>query len=147
MKRKIFNVISASVLMSLTGCTSISILNSGAEHVKIVAGGIPKNCNLRGKVSINETEIYGPSHKTVQIGQLNKLKSQAVRLGANLIKITNHQTKYYEHPEYIIVEAKIQWELDAHGISGLAYHCPSNELNQIKQSGVGKISDVRSIDE
>lgn len=147
MKEKLFNVISASALMALAGCTSISTLNSGAEHIKIVTGGIPKNCNLRGKVSINETEIYGPSHKTVQIGQLNKLKSQAIKLGANLIKITNHQTKYYEHPEYIIEEGKIQWELDAHGISGLAYHCPSIELNQIGKSGERRISDVRSIDE
>lgn len=135
------------IFILLAGCASVKQLEPGAATVKIMAGGVYKNCHLQGKVSISEDNIYGPSHKVVQEKQLDQLRSQAVKLGANVINITSHKTKYYEHPEYIIADGKFQWELDAHAISGLAYRCPTDTLSHLSSAESKKISDVRAIDE
>lgn len=135
------------IFILLAGCVAAKQPEPSRDTVKIIAGGVYKNCHLQGKVSISEENIYGPSHRVVQEKQLDQLRSQAVKLGANVINITSHKTKYYEHPEYIIADGKFQWELDAHAISGLAYRCPTDALRNINSAGSKKISDVRAIDE
>lgn len=103
--------------------------------------------SIPGNVGVSKTDIYGPSHQDMQTMQVNMLKNQAVKLGANVISITNHQTKYFHHSEYIISEAKVQSELDVHAMSGKAYRCSPGLLNQLTQKNPSNISDVRLTDE
>lgn len=117
------------------------------SSVKIMAGKPSINCQFKGKVGISKNDIYGPSHQTVQDAQLNQLRNQAVRLGANVVYVTSHKTKYYEHPEYIIADGKMQWELDSHSIQGVAYMCSKNVYSQLPRYQESKISDVRPNDE
>lgn len=39
--------------------------------VKITAGSARKGCLFRDNLSISQTDIYGPSHKDKENGQLN----------------------------------------------------------------------------
>lgn len=130
----------------MTGCASTVQPEPGAENVKVMTGAVPKSCQFRGNVGVGQTEIYGPSHKAKQEEQINTLRNQAMRLEANVVSITSHRTKYYHHPEYIIPEGKMQWELDAHAMSGKAYRCSSQIVNQLSQKN-HSISDVRPMDE
>jgi uncharacterized protein YbjQ (UPF0145 family) len=132
----------------LVGCATTPRLEPGAQHIKVVASrNAPNGCQLRGKVGISKTDIYGPSHKSVQEEQLAILQNQAARLGANAIILTSHKTKYYEHPEYIPSEGKMQWELDAHAMGGLAYRCTPAALNRLSLKASSNVSDVRPQDE
>lgn len=144
--KKQFSTLPIILLTGLiTGCASTLQLEPQAQNVKVMKGAVPKGCQFRGNVGISEKDIYGPSHKDKQDEQINILRSQAVRLGANVVSITNHQTKYFPRPEYIVGEDKMHWELDAHAMSGKAYRCGLNTVNQSDQ--MNSISDVRPVDE
>lgn len=137
------------LLLSLlfSGCAAKVPLVPGSENVKIHTNpGYIKGCQLRGKVSVAESSIYSPTHDSVQTAQISQLKSQAAKLGANAVLIISHKTKYWPHPEYIIGEGKMQWELDAHSMNGLAYRCQSSSFNRMPVNS-SRVSDVRSIDE
>lgn len=148
MKKQIFPI--SIILLSglITSCASTIRLESGAENVKMITGAVPKSCQFRGNVGVGQTEIYGPSHKTKQEEQINALRNQAMRMGANVVSVTSHQTKYYHHPEYILSEGegKMQWELDAHAMSGKAYRCSSQAASMLSQKAY-PLSDVRPTDE
>jgi pyruvate/2-oxoglutarate dehydrogenase complex dihydrolipoamide dehydrogenase (E3) component len=132
----------------LVSCASTGTLNPGAANINVVANqNAPKGCQLRGQVSVSKTDIYGPSHKVVQNEQLDMLRNQAAQLGANFIVLTNHKTKYYHHPKYIISQGKAQRELDAHALSGNAYLCKSDTLHRLNSKASSSISDIRPQDE
>lgn len=114
------------------------------RNIKVTTGAVPKGCQFRGNVSVGQSDIYGPTHKDKESEQLNNLKHQASRLGANIIVLKSHQTRYYAHPEYIISEGKAQRELSAHAMSGKAYSCSYGVLSRIREKNV---SDVKPIDE
>jgi hypothetical protein len=145
---KIFSISTAIFLLTglLTSCASTVQLEPGAENVKVMTGAIPKSCQLRGNVGVSQTDIYGPTHKSKQNEQINTLRNQAARMGANVVSITSHQTTYYAHPEYIISEGKAQRELGAHAMNGKAYRCSPQVVNQLSQKTY-PLSDVRLIDE
>lgn len=132
----------------LTSCASVAPLSPAAERVQIFSGDtVPKVCQLKGSVAIQESNIYGPSHLSVQERQINALKEQAAKLGANTALITKHNTKYYPRPEYLISEGKAVKELDAHAMSGKAYRCPSQVQARLSHSKAVAISDVQTTDE
>lgn len=112
--------------------------------IKVTTGNVPKGCQFRGNVSIGQSDIYGPTHKEKENEQLNNLKSQASRRGANVVVLKSHQTRYYPHPEYIISEGRAQRELGAHAMSGKAYSCSYAVFSRIREKNV---SDVKPIDE
>src|SRR3990167_3850654 len=102
--RKI-TVISLGLLLPIlcSGCTAKIPVVTGSENIRVLnSTGITKSCQLRGRVSVAQSNIYGPSHSSVQVAQINQLKNQAAKLGANTVLILNHKTKYWPHPEYII---------------------------------------------
>lgn len=147
MKRIIVHSLGVLLPLLFAGCAATIPPVPGSTSVKIQSNPANvKGCNLRGKVSIAESNIYSPTHSSVQAAQINQLQNQAAKIGANTVLVLGHKTKYWPHPEYIIGEGKMQWELDAHAMNGLAYSCPSKIYNNMPQLS-GKISDVRSIDE
>lgn len=110
-----------AVAIMLAGCSSISTLEPGAEHVRVGRGPVPKGCQLRGNVSSSSEYIPLSSHKSVMEGQLNSLKNQALKLGANLVIVTGHQTDYYS--DIIVSTAEINRGIDTHAMTGQAYLC------------------------
>jgi hypothetical protein len=57
--KKIFLSIPLFLLTGLiTGCTSTTSLEPGAENVKLISGTSPKDCQLRGNVNVSKTDIY-----------------------------------------------------------------------------------------
>lgn len=113
-------------------------------RIKVTTGAAPRSCQFRGNVGVGQTDIYGPTHKQKENEQLNSLKHQANRLGANVIVLKSHQTRYYAHPEYIISEGRAQRELGAHAMNGKAYRCSYGVLSKIREKN---ISDVKPSDE
>lgn len=148
-KQKYLGIITILATTFLVSCSSVpTTVESGKSNIQVLANQtVPKNCQFRGKVAVSKTNIYGPTHESVQNQQIDILKQQAARLAANTIFITSHQTRYYRHPEYIISESKVQRELDAHAMSGKAYFCPSATLNQLSLKDSSAISDIRPQDE
>lgn len=141
MKKKFFlGFLLAGFIVS--SASAIPVESRGS--IKVTTGTVPKGCQFRGNVSIGQTDIYGPSHKEKEKEQLNNLRHQASRLGANVVVLRSHQTRYYAHPEYIISEGRAQRELDAHAMSGKAYRCNYDVLSKIREKNV---SDVKPMDE
>ena len=134
MKKIVVRSLSLLLPLLFAGCAAKIPTVPGSENVKISSNaGSARMCKFSGKVSVAESEIYSPSHKAVQEAQIKQLKNQAAKLGANTVILISHKTKYWPHPEYIIGEGKMQWELDAHSMNGLAYSCPNKMRNNLPQ--------------
>jgi hypothetical protein len=121
-----------------TSCASIS-LEPGTEKINVATGSPPKTCQFRGNVNSGTAGAPITSHSHIQETQIAMLKNQAVKLDANVIFLTTHKTTFY--PQFIAAASDWVSELDTHTMSGKAYYCNSQALNQINK----KIpSDVRS---
>lgn len=124
----------------IAGCATASFA-PGTESVNIAIGSAPKNCQLRGDVNSGIARAPIASHIDVQKSQLTLLKSQAAKMGANVVFVTTHRTTYYPH--FLVSTGSIESELDTHHMSGKAYLCSSDTLNQLNKN-TSKVSDVNS---
>ncbi|QLH42415.1 MAG: DUF4156 domain-containing protein [Coxiellaceae bacterium] len=97
----------------------------------------PKSCSYVGQVSAYDvngsTQMY-TSHKNLQADQINVMKNQALKLGANVIVVGVHQTTYMKRREGTLL-------VDTHNMSGNAYVCPANALNRITESNLSDMTD------
>lgn len=135
MKKQISLLIMLSSATLMAGCSSITPLQPGAEKIVLTSNTSPSRCHYVGQVSAEDTngvtQMY-TTHQYLQTDEINAMKNQALKLGANVIVLTKHQTTYMNNrPDAI---------LDTHSMMGNAYVCPTNILSTIKQ---GIISDER----
>ncbi len=137
MKKLNYFFILANCTILVIGCTSIQPLQPGAEKVLITSNTVPRNCHYIGQVSDNDdngsTQIYS-SHQHLQADEINRLKNKALKLDANVVMLTSHQTSY-------VATIDGRKRVDTHRMSGKAYFCPTNTLNDIKE---GNLSDVKN---
>ncbi|MHB1948631.1 MAG: DUF4156 domain-containing protein [Gammaproteobacteria bacterium] len=147
MKRSFFyTLFTVSITGVLAGCASTPLV-PGAENVKLINHSAPKGCEMRGPVrsqDISGVSTSYTSHENLQVMQLNSLRNDALKLGANVIVLTQHKTA--SGPEYYSVgQGKITTnplEIN-HSMQGEAYQCPSNIVNRLNAANFSTISDVK----
>jgi hypothetical protein len=148
MKKNFFyTLIAISISGILASCASIALI-PGAENVKLVTKA-PKGCQMRG--SVRSQDISGvstsyTSHENLQTMELNSLRNDALKLGANVVVITQHKTA--SGPEYYSVgQGKVTTnplEIN-HTMQGVAYQCTSDILERLNAENVSTFSDVKKI--
>lgn len=103
----------------LVGCSYNAKLTPEGEKVTIVPSGKPtKNCTFLGDVSAYDrngmSQSY-QSHEHLIKDELNILRNKAALLGANALRVTEHQQTYEGNPKNDFVAD--------HGMVGRAYLC------------------------
>lgn len=106
----------------LVGCSYNAKLTPEGEKVTIVPSGKPtKNCTFLGDVSAYDrngmSQSY-QSHEHLIKDELNILRNKAALLGANALRVTEHQQTYEGNPKNDFVAD--------HGMAGKAYRCKTN---------------------
>lgn len=136
MKKSIALLTIIGVNSFMAGCTSAGSLQPGADKIVMATQSVPKSCRYLRQVSSSDingsTQMY-TSHKHLQADEINAMRNQALKLGANVVVVTDHRTTYVKRRSGTLV--------DVHEMSGNAYACPANALNYIAESN---LSDVRS---
>jgi hypothetical protein len=101
----------------LSGCTFVT-LQPGAERVHVTSTPIAKNCLLVGTIS-SENISAASSHAYMQSNEIKDLKNQALKLGANMVVLTQHDFRDFTVPH--MNNAQITTK---HLMVGNAYRCP-----------------------
>lgn len=146
--KKIYLYTLATISLSglLVACASNPLM-PGAENVKLTTHPVAKSCQMRGAVrsqDISGVSIAHTSHENLQIMQLNALRNDALKLGANVVMLTGHATG--SGPEYYSVgQNKFTTNPSemSHGMQGNAYLCSSDTYEKINNTNFSAISDVR----
>lgn len=130
-------LIACAITGLLTACaTAVIPLQPGAEKIKVTTSPAPKSCKLLGQVERNDkngqSQSYA-SHEHLQQDALNTLRNQGLKLGANVIVLTQHDVVYAKHSLGKEAVAKVT-VLDNHTLAGNAYGCPANVANQLPES-------------
>jgi len=128
----------------ITGCATMPSVPPSSEQVVIKKYSIPKNCQLRGKVSY--TQEMQSMNTDSQAAQYDRLKIQAAQLGANTVLLSpdaaaSEQKHYHGKNKHEISqglssppgmgEQKHYHGKNLHKITGLhylsgnAYWCPT----------------------
>ncbi|MDX2164070.1 MAG: DUF4156 domain-containing protein [Gammaproteobacteria bacterium] len=119
----------------LTGCASVP-LNPGAEKVVFTTTDVPSACKLLGQISstdVNGVTTSYTSHANLQTMEINSLKNRALALGANVVVLTDHETKYIPGSRR---------QVDDHTLIGNAYVCSARVLNKLTSMDSASISDA-----
>jgi hypothetical protein len=133
----------ASIAISI-GCTPRA-LEPGAQNLNVAADHnlqVPKNCKFLGQISdanVHGGNVYFASEKAMELDDINFLKNEGARLGANVVVFTQHQImtstgKFYGPKNQIRT-----YKVVKHNVQGNAYLCPQNampSLNQMKTKHV-----------
>jgi hypothetical protein len=107
----------------LSGCTSVT-LQPGAERVRVTSIPLAKDCQLLGTVSSEDINgepaftAHSTVHAYMQSNEIKDLKNQALKLGANVVLVTQHDFMDFTmpHQNTNVVEKK-------HHMVGNAYRC------------------------
>lgn len=125
------------LVAALAACVKPAVpLPKEAESIKVTDVAPPKSCKFLGQVSVrNENgraESYS-SREELQISDTNRLRTQALNMGANVIVLTQQKAIYREksiQPERFKGESKLD-VLSWHIMKGDAYACPMNAWRQM----------------
>lgn len=118
------------VLVFLASGAGCGILMPGAENVKVTTLHVPVSCYYRGDVDSGLAKAPLVSHKKIEAMQIVSLKNQALRLQANVVQVTYHETTYYaplNPPQF-----KFVVEIKTHQMRGRAYFCDDMALQWLE---------------
>lgn len=117
-----------SISLFIYGCGPRS-LRSGAENVQIYSYHAHKSCRFLGDIinpSVHKNLNLSSSIEDIQKDDMNFLKNEGARLGANVVIISNHhtyQTKIKRYGRQIILKGDLT--INEHYIEAKAYICPN----------------------
>lgn len=125
MRNQYFPLLALLISGLVTGCAPRS-LNAGAESVHLSDYMVPKSCKFVG--NIMNSNVHGDLYLESSIADLQKddinfLKNEGAKLGANIVVLTSHishETKiktYGKTPRSITV--------NEHSVIAKAYRCSS----------------------
>lgn len=131
---KVLSLIATVVAVSaIAGCASqIQPLQPGAEKVQLTKQTLPTTCQDLGQVMASTPQAY-ETHEHLEKDQINDLKNQAAKLGANVVAIKGHLTTHMQKHQALIAE---------HIMEGEAYSCPTSVLNKLLPQDAASLSDV-----
>jgi hypothetical protein len=140
-------LLAVTIAGTVTGCASVP-LDPGAENVKVVNGSVPKSCKVLGAVNsqdINGATVSVTSHENLMQMQLNSIRNQANKLGANLVLLTKHQTTYgYNSVDYGPTNNEHNSNnVNTHEMNGQAYQCNAITLSKLNTQADSTISAAR----
>lgn len=124
MKKQILLLQAFLISGFLVSCTPRT-LNTGAESVHVYDYRTPKSCKFLGNItnqSVHSDLSFSSSAADLQKDDINYLKNEGSKLGANVVVLVSHtsyeSTKkgYGKHPATIT--------FNEHSIVGRAYRCP-----------------------
>ncbi len=118
-----------SICLLLASCTSVP-LEPRAKNIKVISQIPSSRCRSLGHVTATDTSgitIEYASHEEIQKMQINSLKNQAAKLGANVVVITLH-TYTHGSPIYLVSTGEFVNDPNefSHQMSGVAYWCPGH---------------------
>lgn len=129
------SVVVGIFVLVLSGCASVP-LDSGADKVIFTTATLPHSCRSLGQIS--STDVNGvtssyTSHRNMQTMEINTLKNKALSLGANVVVLTGHKTRYIPGSHR---------QVDTHTLIGNAYVCPAAILSELPNMDSAKIYDA-----
>jgi hypothetical protein len=139
-------LLAVTIAGTVTGCASIP-LDPGAESVKVISGSVPKSCKVLGAVNSQDTNgatVSVTSHENLMQMQLNSIRNQANKLGANLVLLTKHQTTYgYNSVDYGPTNNEhTSNNVNTHEMNGQAYRCNSKSMNKLPIQTNSPVSEI-----
>ena len=123
--------------LTLSACES---WQPGDDQIYLTAGTIPQSCHFRGNVDSRLAKAPLVSHQKIEDMQSISLKNQALKMQANIVQVTVHETTYYMPyipPLYPLVLA-----LKSHHMAGKAYQCDAKAVLWVRHH-TRSVSDVR----
>lgn len=120
MKQHFFILALSAIGLSISSCSEITPLKTGAENVVITNTANLPQCKSLGPVHVNDVNgntIEYTSHKNLDQEAANTLRNDALKRGGNVVVITEHNTTYSRENQ-----------VDTHDVDGEVYLCPKNDL-------------------
>lgn len=112
-------IVGTMILGALSGCSNKNVpLSPEGSQIKVVKTETLKKCQYLGKVfasDVNGMSQSYQSHEHLYQDELNTMKNQAALLGANTIKVTQHDVSFGGKNNTSLVSE--------HGLKGGAYLC------------------------
>lgn len=147
MKQKLLMGLLGVTAVGLAGCSTVA-LQPGADTIKVTQGAVPTGCQFMGNLSNEDTNGVThsyTSHAHLEVDQLNTLKNDALKRGANVLLLTQHQTTYIKQRQSNNLRMPAFTGVNTHTMVAKAYRCNVKALSQIKTQAV--ISDIKSKNE
>ncbi|MHB1948630.1 MAG: DUF4156 domain-containing protein [Gammaproteobacteria bacterium] len=133
----------------IAGCASRS-LEPGAENIGVIPdhhAQIPSGCKFLGKISGNNihSENVFISQKALEQDDINFLKNESNKLGANVVTFNQHQVIVTEHQSYQPKHQLRKYNVTTHNVEGNAYLCPRDVMSTFKQMKSKKLSKDKNL--
>ena len=125
MKNLIIPLTPFLISVFLVGCAPRT-LNAGAQNVHLYDYLAPKSCKFMGDIvnsNVHGDLYLGSSVADLQKDDVNFLKNEGAKLGANVVVLVSHESYGIEkkrlgkHPSTITI--------NEHSVMGRAYYCSS----------------------
>lgn len=145
--KKLLN--SMILLGLLAGCNGPREISYNIENIRVLKGVPSANCRFIANISnpsVHEKIDLKSSQEALNTDDNHYLKEQGMKLGANVIILTSHNSKFFMNR--YVRNNKIPQDIYTHSISGKAYYCSSvsNSIPQphldIQQTPLSKNEDV-----
>lgn len=147
MKQKLLIGFLGMTAVGLVGCSTVAP-QPGADTIKVTQRAVPTGCQFMGNLSNEDTNgathSY-TSHAHLEVDQLNTLKNDALKRGANVLMLTQHQTTYVNQRQSDNGRMPAFTGVGTHAMAAKAYRCDAKALQQVKVKT--DISDIKSKDE
>jgi putative salt-induced outer membrane protein YdiY len=117
-----FKLLLASSIIAMTGCTTMTSTPAGAEAITITKNPVSSNCKWKGNVSVSDEAKMMDTHSFLKSDEYNRLKKQAMQLGANTIQLSPSSGMAVE--KHWVAKSKHR-ERGTHRYTGKAYWCPN----------------------
>lgn len=129
------------VAVYISGCAPRT-LNPGSEKVTIrfYSPAVVKNCKFMGEIfseSIHRDLSLTSSQQEMELDDINFLKNEGKKLGANTVTVLRHdqvisERKRYGKHKFMGNKLSVTYE-----IQGRAYSCPSTVIQSLQSVGSG----------
>lgn len=139
----------AAVSIATVGCAP-RMLDPGAQNTRIETDQnhqLTKNCKYLGQISDANSHggINFLSEKAMELDDINFLKNEGTKLGANTVVFSQHQVVVSNEKSIVSKGRSGTYRVVKHNVEGKAYFCPTNTMASLKQmrTRVTKSKDPR----
>jgi hypothetical protein len=141
MNKMLFPTVTLLIIGLITGCGPRAIA-PGAEQINVKADHntqVSRNCKFLGQISgadIHEQMDLRSTQQDLALDDVNFLKNEGARLGANVIVFKQHQLVDKRIP--LPAKHIFYGTITTHNIEGDAYLCPHDTMATFKQMKIKK---------
>lgn len=133
----LFSLLTILTVAFMAGCvTAPRSLEQNAEKVRVVKN-VSTNCKFLGQikdVNIHGDVFPGASERDLALDDINYLKNEGEKLGANVVVLQQHQVTTKKNTVPTGRHKTGTYNVISHDILGNAYYCPTNASKTVSHT-------------